>query len=163
MRTEGWNYSERELKRGMSFREGLGPAFPEDLLTPPKTPWGFGHSVPVSLAFCAPIVSASRSGVAPEALWIRTQAPPRNYPSAGVAYRNVRIVSSAEPGGLQLRWQIGLSKALRHRGWNLLFSRLGRWSVAQRLSVGGVFGLNGTKKPAFEAGFLRSECRLRQG
>jgi hypothetical protein len=54
-------------------------------------------------------------------------------------------------------------EALRHRGWNLLFSRLGRWSVAQRLSVGGVFGLNGTKKPAFEAGLLRSECRLRQG
>ena len=61
---------------GVSFREGLGPAFPEGhthaaLLHSPKTPWGFGHPVPVSLALCAPIVSASRSGVAPEALWIK--------------------------------------------------------------------------------------------
>ena len=36
------------------------------------------------------------------------QAPLRNHPSTGVAYRNVRIVSSAEPG-FQLRQQIGLS------------------------------------------------------
>jgi hypothetical protein len=42
------------------------------------------------------------------------QAPPRNHPSTAVAYRNVRIVSSAEPG-LQLRRQIGLSQLSARR------------------------------------------------
>jgi hypothetical protein len=41
------------------------------VLHSPKTRWGFGHPVPASLALCAPIVWVSRSGVAPEALWIK--------------------------------------------------------------------------------------------
>jgi hypothetical protein len=40
--------------------------------------------------------------------------------------------------------------------------RLGRGSVASGFLLRAL-GLNGTKKPAFEAGLLRSECRLRQG
>ena len=69
----------------------------------------------------------SRSGVAPQVLWIRAQAPPRNHPSAGVAYRNVRIVSFPEPG-LRLRRQVGC-RSFTSPGPELAFLAR-RWSVA---------------------------------
>ena len=108
---DGCERKERELKRGVSFREGLGGSgVPEGhtyaaLLHSPKTPW-----VSAIRYLSSRVVRANRLGksVGSCSGGLMDQAPPRNHPSTAVAYRNVRIVSSAEPG-LQLRRQIGLS------------------------------------------------------
>ena len=109
MRTEK---DEIELERGVSFREGLGGSgvpggpYSDRVASFPQNPMGFGHPVPV-FSRCARQSSRQVGRELlrrPEALW----TPPRNHPSTGVAYRSVRIVSSAELGS-QLRRQIGRS------------------------------------------------------
>ena len=109
---DGCDYSERELERGVSFREGLGGSgvpggpYSRRVASFPQNPLGFRPS-----GTClSRVVRANRLGksVGSCSGGLMDQAPPRNHPSTAVAYRNVRIVSSAEPG-LQLRRQIGLS------------------------------------------------------
>ena len=71
------NYSERELERGVSFREGLGGSgvpggpYSRRVASFPQNPLGFRPSGTCLSRVCAPIVWASRSGVAPQVLWIK--------------------------------------------------------------------------------------------
>jgi hypothetical protein len=105
---EGWNYSERE-ERGVSFREGLGgsgvPGGPYSpaLLHSPKTPW-----VSAIRYLSSRVVRANRLARSVGSCSGGLMDPASKSSSTGVAYRNVRIVSSAELGS-QLRRQIGLS------------------------------------------------------